>query len=84
MTPPIWLAQNRSYMPKLTKPAIDWRSKSWQILPYTLLGTILFAWVSSADLHPYASAYIVMLAAQLGTLGIYLLMGWARKQQQRR
>ncbi len=45
-----------------------------QVLPYTLFGTILFVWVSSAQLNDYFSAYLVLLAAQAGTLGIYLLM----------
>jgi hypothetical protein len=70
-------------MSKSSKPAIDWRMKSWQALPYTLLGTILFAWGSSMDLNPYVSGYIVLLVAQLGTVGIYLLINRARKHQNR-
>ena len=66
--------QNRGYMSKLTPPIYNLRSRPWQLLPYTLLGTILFAWVSSAHLDGYFSAYLVLLAAQLGTVGIYLLM----------
>jgi hypothetical protein len=54
--------------------------RSWQLLPYTLLGTILFAWVSSAHLNQFFSVYLVLLAAQLGTVGIYSLMGWLRSR----
>ncbi|MCY7337797.1 MAG: hypothetical protein LH613_16555 [Chamaesiphon sp.] len=61
-------------MSKLTPPIDNLRPRAWQLLPYTLLGTILFAWVSSAHLNQYFSAYLVLLAAQLGTVGIYLLM----------
>jgi hypothetical protein len=53
---------------------------TWQLLPYTLLGTILFAWVSSAHLNQFFSVYLVLLAAQLGTVGIYLLMGWLKSR----
>jgi hypothetical protein len=53
---------------------------SWQLLPYTLLGTILFAWVSSAHLNQFLSVYLVLLAAQLGTVGIYLLTGWFKSR----
>jgi hypothetical protein len=49
-------------------------TKSWQVLPYALMGTVLFAWVSSAHLNPYLSIYLSLLAAQLGTVGIYLVM----------
>ncbi|WP_373542017.1 hypothetical protein [Chamaesiphon sp.] len=61
-------------MHKLTPPVNDVRSRSWQLFPYTLLGTILFAAVSSAHLNQYLSVYLVLLAAQLGTVGIYFLM----------
>ena len=54
---------------------------TWQLLPYTLLGTVLFAWVSSAHLDGYFSAYLVLLAAQLGTVGIYLLMARLKKSK---
>jgi hypothetical protein len=56
----------RKFSPQLTK--------SWQALPYTLLGTVLFAWVSSTHYDRYLSVYLVLLAAQLGTVGIYLIM----------
>jgi hypothetical protein len=70
LTVPERIDQNRSYMSKLN-PSI---TKSWQALPYTLMGAILFAWVSSAHLNPYLSIYLALLAAQLGTVGIYLVM----------
>lgn len=44
-----------------------------QVLPYTILGTLLFAGVSTSHLNHFLAAYLVLLAAQLGTLGIYLL-----------
>jgi hypothetical protein len=69
-----------SYMGKLTPPLNKWRSRSWQAVPYTLLGTILFAWVSSAHLNQFFSVYLVLLAAQLGTVGIYLLMNRLRSR----
>jgi hypothetical protein len=53
-------------------------TKSLQLLPYTLLGTILFAWVSSAHLNQFLSVYLVLLAAQLGTVGIYSIAGWLK------
>ncbi|WP_219891982.1 hypothetical protein [Chamaesiphon polymorphus] len=55
-------------------------TRSWQLLPYTLLGAVLFAWVSSAHLNQFFSVYLVLLAAQLGTVGIYSLMGWLRSK----
>lgn len=61
-------------MDKLTSPLTSLKSKAGQILPYTLFGAIVFAWVSSAHLNQFFSAYLVLLAAQLGTLGIYLLL----------
>lgn len=61
-------------MGKNTPPLDKWQMKSWQTVPYALLGTILFAWISSAHLNQYLSVYLVLLAAQLGTVGIYLLM----------
>jgi hypothetical protein len=69
-------------MGKITPPLNKWRSRwrsrsigsPWQLLPYTLLGTVLFAWVSSTDIDGYLSVYLVLLAAQLGTVGIYLVM----------
>lgn len=64
---------NTSYMSKPNLALINLKSRSGQILPYTLLGTILFAWVSSAHLNQFFAAYLILLAAQLGTLGIYLL-----------
>ena len=70
LTVPVKIDENRGYMSKLT-PSI---TKSWQVLPYTLMGAVLFAWVSSAQLNPYLSIYVVLLAAQLGTVGIYLVM----------
>jgi hypothetical protein len=70
LTVPEWIEQNRDCMRKQT-PAL---TKSWQVLPYTLMGAILFAWVSSAQLNPYLSIYVALLAAQLGTVGIYLVM----------
>ena len=53
---------------------------TWQLLPYTLLGTILFAWVSSAHLDRFFAGYLVLLGAQLGTVGIYLVMGWLKSK----
>lgn len=64
---------NTSYMSKPNLALINLKSRSGQILPYTLFGTILFAWVSSAHLNQFFAAYLILLAAQLGTLGIYLL-----------
>jgi hypothetical protein len=64
---------NTSYMSKPNLTLINLKSRSGQILPYTLFGTILFAWVSSAHLNQFFAAYLILLAAQLGTLGIYLL-----------
>jgi hypothetical protein len=59
--------------PSLTKSKL-------QLLPYTLLGTILFAWISNAHLNQFFSVYLVLLAAQLGTVGIYSLMGWLKSR----
>jgi hypothetical protein len=68
-------------MGKLTPPANDSKSRfGFQLLPYTLLGTILFAGVSSAHLNQFVSVYVVLLAAQLGTVGIYVLMGWLKSK----
>jgi len=64
-------------MAKFTPPLTK---STWQLLPYTLLGTILFAWGSSAHLNQFFSGYVVLLAAQLGTVGIYLLMGWLKSR----
>jgi hypothetical protein len=64
-------------MAKLTPPLAK---STWQLLPYTLLGTMLFAWVSSAHLNQFFAGYLVLLAAQLGTVGIYLLMGWLKSR----
>jgi hypothetical protein len=62
-------------MDKLTPPQP--KSRSWQLLPYTLLGTILFAGVSNAHFdNQFFSVYLVLLAAQLGTVGIYWIAGW--------
>ena len=69
-------------MEKVTLPLKKWRSHSrslsvggsWQVLPYILLGAILFAGISSSQIDGYLSIYLVLLVAQLGTLGIYLLM----------
>jgi hypothetical protein len=44
-----------------------------QVLPYTILGTLLFIGAGNSPLNQFFSAYLVLLAAQLGTLGIYLL-----------
>jgi hypothetical protein len=60
-------------MSKPNPALINLKARSGQILPYALLGTVLFAWVSSAHLNQFFSAYLILLAAQLGTLGIYLL-----------
>ncbi len=60
-------------MNKLTSSVIDLKSKTGQILPYTLFGFGLFMWVSSAHLNQFFAAYLVLLVAQVGTLGIYLL-----------
>jgi hypothetical protein len=57
------------------------KSRSWQLLPYTLLGTILFAMVSSAHFdNQIFSAYLVLLAAQLGTVGIYSIESWLKSR----
>jgi hypothetical protein len=64
---------NNSYMSKPNPALINLKSRSGQILPYTLFGAILFMWVSSAHLNQFFSAYLILLVAQLGTLGIYLL-----------
>jgi hypothetical protein len=69
-------------MGKIAPPSNNSKSR-WgqlQLLPYTLLGTILFAWVSSAHLNQFVSVYLVLLAAQLGTVGMYLLMGWLKSK----
>jgi hypothetical protein len=62
----------------LTKSRSRWRSRSfgssWQVLPSIGLGAILFAGISSSQIDGYLSVYLVLLAAQLGTVGIYLLM----------
>jgi hypothetical protein len=71
------------YMSKLTPPVNDVRSRSWQLLPYTLLGAVLFAWVSSAHLNNYFAVYLVLLAAQLGTVGIYFLMRRLKSKHRR-
>ncbi|WP_310483303.1 hypothetical protein [Chamaesiphon sp. VAR_48_metabat_403] len=65
-------------MGKLT-PSLT-KSRFWQLVPYTLLGTSLFAWVSSAHLDRFLSVYLVLLAAQSGTVGIYLLVGWLKSR----
>ena len=61
-------------MSKLNLDLINLKSRSGQILPYALFGTLLFAWVSSAHLNQFFAAYLILLVAQLGTLGIYLLL----------
>ncbi|WP_309743457.1 MULTISPECIES: hypothetical protein [unclassified Chamaesiphon] len=64
----------------MAKRPLPLARSTWQLLPYTLLGTSLFAWVSSAHLNQFFSVYLVLLAAQLGTVGIYLLMGWLKSR----
>jgi hypothetical protein len=61
-------------MSKPTPVLINLKSRFGQVLPYALFGAIVFAGVSSADLNQYFSAYLVLLIAQLGTIGIYLLL----------
>ncbi len=56
-------------------------TKSGQLLPYTLLGTILFVWVSSAHFNQFLSVYLILLAAQLGTVGIYLVTRWLKQKK---
>jgi hypothetical protein len=60
-------------MPQPTSPLINLKSRSGQVLPYALFGAILFIFVSSTHLNQFFSAYLILLAAQLGTLGIYLI-----------
>ena len=67
-------------MPKPTLPVVNFKSRSGQLLPYTLFGMIVFAWVSSAHFEGFLSAYLVLLAIQLGTVGIYLLLRQLKSQ----
>jgi hypothetical protein len=60
-------------MNKPTSSLTDLKSKAGQAFPYALFGLVLFVWVSSTPLNRFFAAYIVLLVAQLGTLGIYLL-----------
>jgi hypothetical protein len=64
---------NRRYIskPRISLTAV--RLQLSQVLPYTILGTLLFLGASNSPLNQYFSAYLVLLAAQLGTLGIYLV-----------
>jgi hypothetical protein len=81
--------ENRFSMGKVTPPLDKWRSRwrsrffpaerhpnrgAWQLLPYSLFAAVLFAGVSSTQIDGYLSVYLVLLAAQLGTVGIYSLM----------
>jgi hypothetical protein len=61
-------------MSKLPPSPLDVKSRSVQLVPFAIFGAIVFGWVSSAHLDGYFSVYITLLMAQLGTLGIYLLL----------
>jgi hypothetical protein len=56
-----------------TSPLINLKSRFWLVLPSAGFGAILFLGISSTQLNQFFSAYLILLAAQLGTLGIYLL-----------
>ena len=62
-----------SHMRQPTAPLINLKSRSGQVLPSALFGAILFLGISNTHLNQFFSAYLILLAAQLGTLGIYLL-----------
>ncbi len=70
-------------MSKFTPLSIEWKSRLGQILPYSLFGAIVFMGVSSTHLDGFFSAYLILAIAQLGTVGIYLLLRQLKSRNSR-
>jgi hypothetical protein len=68
-------------MGKLASSAPRFRSRAWYIIPAAVLGAIAFYGVSSTDLNYFVSGYLVLLIAQSGVLGIYLLVNRLKVSQ---
>ncbi len=47
--------------------------KQLRLLPYSLVGVIVFALNANADTNPYLQIYLMILEAQLGIASVYLL-----------
>jgi hypothetical protein len=48
-------------------------NKKLRLLPYSLVGILVFALNTNADANPYLQIYIMILEAQLGIACVYLL-----------
>lgn len=52
--------------------------KKWQLLPYLVLGLIMFAFTSSFNLNYFARGYLTILEIQIGIVALYF---WLAKQK---
>jgi hypothetical protein len=68
-------------MGKLASSSPKFRSRAWYIVPAVILGAIAFNGISSADLNYFASGYLALLIAQLGVLGIYVIINRLKLNQ---
>jgi hypothetical protein len=68
-------------MGKLASSPPRFRSRAWYIVPGAILGAIAFGGISSTDLNYFVSGYLALLIAQLGVLGIYLLINRQKLSQ---
>jgi hypothetical protein len=68
-------------MGKLASTSPRFRSRAWYIIPAAILGAIAFNGVSGANLNYFVSGYLVLLIAQLGVVGIYLIVNRLKASQ---
>ena len=66
---------------QLDNSSMPLNHRKWQLLPYVILGLVLFAFTSTLNVNYFLKGYVTIIEIQMGIVALYFLL--AKRKQSR-